>query len=58
MAAQAQPRYRLSFNVEISNITNHANYTGYSGVMTSPFFLQPTSVAGVRRINFGMSLSF
>jgi len=58
MAAQAQPRYRLSFNVEISNITNHANYTGYSGVMTSPFFLQPTSVTGVRRINFGMGLSF
>jgi hypothetical protein len=58
MAAQAQPRYRLSFNVEISNLTNHANYIGYSGVMTSPFFLQPTSVAGVRRINFGMSLSF
>ncbi|HYN10386.1 MAG TPA: TonB-dependent receptor [Vicinamibacterales bacterium] len=58
MAAQALPRYRLSFNVQISNLTNHANYTGYSGVMTSPFFLKPTGASGVRRINFGMSLSF
>jgi hypothetical protein len=58
MAAQALPRYRLSFNVNISNLTNHSNYVGYSGVQTSPFFLRPTSVAGVRRINFGMSLSF
>jgi hypothetical protein len=58
MAAQALPRYRLSFNVQISNITNRPNFTGYSGVMTSPFFLKPTGAAGVRRINFGMSLSF
>jgi hypothetical protein len=58
MGAQALPRYRLSFNVQVSNLTNHANLTGYSGVMTSPFFLKPTSASGVRRINFGMSLSF
>ena len=58
MAAQAMPRYRLSFNVNISNLTNHANYVGYSGVMSSPLFLKPTNVSGVRRINFGMSLSF
>jgi hypothetical protein len=58
MAAQAMPRYRLSFNVSISNLTNHANFVGYSGVMTSPLFLKPTNVSGVRRINFGMSLSF
>ena len=58
MAAQAMPRYRLSFYVDISNLTNHANYVGHSGIMTSPFFLQPTSVAGVRRINMGMSVSF
>jgi hypothetical protein len=57
-AAQAMPRYRLSFNVSISNLTNHANFVGYSGVMTSPLFLKPTNVSGVRRINFGMSLSF
>lgn len=58
MAAQALPRYRLSFNVQISNITNQPNFIGHSGVMTSPFFLKPTGAAGVRRINFGMSLSF
>jgi hypothetical protein len=58
MAAQAMPRYRLSFNVNISNLTNHANFVGYSGVMSSPLFLKPTNVSSVRRINFGMSLSF
>ena len=58
VAAQALPRYRLSFNVEIFNLTNRSNFVGYSGVMTSPLFLKPTNVSGVRRINFGMSLSF
>ena len=58
VAAQALPRYRLSFNVEIFNLTNRSNFVGYSGVMTSPLFLKPTNVSGVRRINIGMSLSF
>ena len=31
-------RYRLSLNARISNLTNHHNYSGFSGVMTSPFF--------------------
>jgi carboxypeptidase family protein/TonB-dependent receptor-like protein len=58
VAAQAMPRYRLSFNVEVFNLTNRSNFVGFSGVMTSPLFLKPTNVSGVRRINFGMSLSF
>jgi hypothetical protein len=51
-------RYRVSFNVRVSNLTNRHNYSGFSGVMTSPFFLKPTSVGDVRRINFSTSVSF
>jgi hypothetical protein len=52
------PRYRLNFGVFIDNPTNHANYSSYSGVMTSEFFKKPTSASGVRRITFRMGLSF
>lgn len=52
------PRYRMSLSVRISNLTNHHNYSGFSGVMTSPFFMKPTSVSDVRRLNFSASLSF
>lgn len=52
------PRYRLMFNVSVQNLTNHANYIGYSGVMTSPFFMKPTAVDGVRSANVGMGFSF
>ena len=51
-------RYRVSFNVQIQNLTNHRNYAGYSGLMTSPFFRTPTSVAGTRKIDLGMTFSF
>jgi hypothetical protein len=51
-------RYRLSFNAQVQNLTNHRNYTGYSGLMTSPFFLTPTSVAGTRKVDVGMTFSF
>src|SRR5262249_16239679 len=41
--AQAQgsgpQRYRASVYVAINNVTNHANLSGFSGVMTSPFFM-------------------
>jgi len=52
------PRYRMSFSVRVSNLTNHRNYSGFSGVATSPFFMKPTTVSDVRRINFSTSLSF
>jgi hypothetical protein len=58
MAAQAAPRYRVNFSVNMENLTNHANLTGYSGIMTSQYFLQPTQVVGVRRITFNIGVSF
>jgi hypothetical protein len=52
------PRYRLGLQVNVQNLTNHANYTGYSGVMTSPFFRQPSNVMGTRKIDIGLNFSF
>jgi hypothetical protein len=51
-------RYRIGFFVQAQNLTNRANYTGYSGTMTSPFFLQPTAVAGTRRVEAGINFGF
>jgi hypothetical protein len=54
----AQARYRLSLNVNVQNVFNRPNFSGYSGVMTSRNFLQPTSASGVRRTNINLNLSF
>ncbi len=32
--------------------------SGYSGVMTSPFFRQPTTVTGTRRVEAGLNFGF
>jgi hypothetical protein len=52
------PRVRLSWSINATNLTNHANFTNYSGVMTSPFFLQPTAVQSPRKIDLGMTCGF
>jgi hypothetical protein len=51
-------RFRLQFVVQVQNVTNNANYTGYSGVRTSPFFGQPTSVLNTRKVDMGVQLNF
>jgi hypothetical protein len=56
--AQTMPRYRLNLNVGIQNLLNRPVYSGFSGIMTSPFFLQPTKADGVRRITFNTTVSF
>jgi hypothetical protein len=58
MAIPAQPRYRMILSVSLNNPTNHQNYSGFSGVRTSPYFLQPTSVNGVRQMTFSATLTF
>ena len=42
----------------VQNVTDHQNLSGYSGVMTSPFFLEPTNAQNLRSINFGVGMSF
>jgi hypothetical protein len=55
---QGTARYRLQVFVAAQNLTNHANYLGYSGTLTSPFFGRPTTVSGMRKIDAGISLNF
>jgi hypothetical protein len=51
-------RFRLEFYAAAQNVTNHPNYIGYSGVLTSPFFGQPTNVLNPRKIELGMRFGF
>jgi hypothetical protein len=51
-------RYKGSVYVSINNLTNHANLTGFSGVMTSPFFMTATSVQNPRKVDMGINISF
>lgn len=57
-AAQSTPRYRLSVSLNVNNVFNQPVYSGFSGIMTSPYFLQPTSASGVRRVTVNTSMSF
>jgi hypothetical protein len=52
------PRYRASVYVAVSNLTNHANFVGFSGVMTSPFFMTATGVQNPRKVDIGMNFAF
>ena len=51
-------RYKASLFVSVNNMTNHANLTGFSGVMTSPFFRRATAVQNPRKVDVGMNVSF
>jgi hypothetical protein len=58
-AAQSNGRYRISLNVNMQNITNHANLIGYNGTLTAgQYFGRPTTFLGTRKIDIGMGLSF
>jgi hypothetical protein len=51
-------RVRFELFVSAQNLFNHVNPIGYSGVMTSPFFGQPTAAMPARRIDVGLRLGF
>jgi hypothetical protein len=51
-------RLRIELFVAASNVFNHVNPMGYSGVMTSPFFRQPTIAGPARKIDVGMKIGF
>ena len=57
-APASQPRYRISLNVGVQNLTNHVNHTGWNGTLTSPFFGQSTNVGAPRKMNMGIGFSF
>jgi len=51
-------RFQLQFYAAAQNVTNRANYIGYSGVITSPFFGQPTNVLNPRKVELGLRFGF
>ena len=51
-------RFRVEFYASAQNVTNHDNYIGYSGVITSPFFGLPTNVLNPRKIEIGTRFGF
>ena len=51
-------RIRIELYVSAQNLFNHVNTIGYSGVMTSPFFGQPTAAMPGRKIDIGMRVGF
>jgi hypothetical protein len=58
MNPTAAPRYRINLSVNLQNLTNHANYSGYVGTISSTHFLQPITITGVRRITFSIGVGF
>lgn len=48
----------VTLNVSVNNLTNRANYSGFSGVMTSRYFMQATSVSNPRQVDFSLRVNF
>jgi len=57
-APNAPGRMLVNVALVFQNLLNRRNYTGYSGVMTSPFFMQPTNVADPRRMQISVRFGF
>lgn len=48
----------ITINVSAQNLTNRSNFSGFSGVMTSQYFMQATSVSNPRQVDLSVRLSF
>jgi hypothetical protein len=53
-----QGRYRVGVSLNATNITNRANYVGYSGIIGSPYFGKPRDVANPRRFDVSVNFGF
>ena len=51
-------RYAIEVYAQAFNLLNHTNATTFSGVLTSPFFGQPTAAAAPRRVELGTRFTF
>ena len=51
-------RWKFELFLAATNLFNHTNLLGYSGVMTSPFFGGPTSAGPPRRLEVGARFGF
>jgi hypothetical protein len=48
----------VTLNLSINNLTNRANYSGFSGVMTSQYFMQATNVSNPRQVDVSLRFNF
>ena len=48
----------ITINVSAQNLFNRYNYSGFSGVMTSQYFLQATSVSNPRQVDLSLRFNF
>jgi hypothetical protein len=48
----------ITISMNAQNLTNRANYSGFSGVMTSQYFRQATSVSNPRQIDISLRFNF
>jgi hypothetical protein len=55
---QQNPQKRLEMFVSVMNVFNRVNYGSFVGVLTSPWFGQPTSAQAARRMEMGWRFSF
>ena len=53
-----QARYRMNVFMNVNNLTNHQNLSGYSGVATSQKFNTATFAANPRNVNIGVGFNF
>jgi hypothetical protein len=51
-------RFNVQLMAQITNLFNRVNYGSYSGVLGSPYFLQPSSAGGARQFELGVRFSF
>jgi hypothetical protein len=58
MVGDAGKRYAVELYAQAFNVLNRTNAQNFSGVVSSPFFGQPTSAAPPRRVEVGMRLTF
>jgi hypothetical protein len=58
IAAPQSGRFRVGISVNAQNLTNRANYVGYTGVITSPLFGLPRDVANPRRFDLSVNFGF
>jgi hypothetical protein len=55
----AQPdRFHVSLGFYASNLTNHANLVGFSGDVTSQFFMRATGATNMRSVSFFANFRF
>jgi hypothetical protein len=54
----ADKRFRVEFYIAAQNLLNRVNYTGYSFVLTAPFYGRPVAASQPRKLQMGIRFAF